>query len=123
MSDLTKELLDLERQLWDANLAGDGSFYADRLRDDALVVSPWGIQDRDATVAGITANRNPYTAYHLTGPVSVPLGPDAAILTYRAEVQGTNDGGPFTHTVYATSAYARENGRWRPAFHQQTLMA
>lgn len=123
MSDLTKELFDLERELWDANLAGDGSVYADRLRDDAVAVSPWGILDRDTAVAGISANRNPYTAYELTDPISLPLGPDAAILTYRAEVHGTNDGGTFTHTVYATSAYAREDGRWRSAFHQQTLTA
>lgn len=123
MNDLTKELLELERELWDANLAGDGSVYADRLRDDAVAVSPWGILDRDAAVAGISANRNPYTAYELTGPIALPLGADAAILTYRAEVHGTNDGGPFTHTVYATSAYTREDGRWRSAFHQQTLTA
>lgn len=123
MNELTEELLDLERQLWDANLAGDGATYAELLRDDAVAVSPWGVLDRDAAVAGITANRNPYTAYQLADPISVSLSPDAAILTYRAEVHGTSDGGPFTHTVYATSAYAREDGRWRPAFHQQTLTA
>ncbi len=123
MSDLTKELLDQERALWDANLAGDGAYFAKALRDDALAVSPWGVLDRDAAVAGVNANRIPYTAYRLADLVALPLGPDAGLLTYRAEVDGTNDGASFTHTVYATSTYVRENGRWLSAFHQQTLIA
>ena len=117
--DLTKELLDLEQQLWDANLAGDGDFYASRLRDDARVVSPWGGMGRDAAVAGITANRNPYTSYRLTDPVALPLGDGGALLTYTAEVKGPE----VAHTVYATSAYARDETGWRAVFHQQTLPA
>jgi hypothetical protein len=115
--DLTKELLDLEQELWDANLAGDGDFYARRLREDAVAVSPWGTLDRDAAVAGISANRNPYTSYRLTDPVALPLGRDGAVLTYKAEVKGPE----VDHTVYAASAYAREGTGWRAVFHQQTL--
>jgi hypothetical protein len=123
MSNLTTELLEQERKLWDANLAGDGAFYAEALRDDALAVSPWGVLDKDAAVAGVNANRIPYVGYRLADAVALPLGADAAVLTYRAEVDGTNEGTPFTHTVYATSAYVREDGSWRSAFHQQTLTA
>jgi hypothetical protein len=51
------------------------------------------------------------------------LRPDAAVVTYRAEVHGENDGGPCSHTVNATSVYSRVDGEWRSAFHQQTLVA
>lgn len=123
MSNLLGELLDKERELWDANVAGDGAFYAKALRDDALAVSPWGVLGKEAVVAAVNANRNPYTGYRLSDPVALPLGHDAAVLTYRAEVDGENEGGLFTHTVYATSAYARADGDWRSVFHQQSLTA
>lgn len=118
-----RELLDVEHELWRANLAGHGAFYADFLRPDALAVSPWGTLTRDEAVATINANQNPYTSYEITEPQVVPLGPDAAVLTYRAEVHGENEGEPFRHTVYATSVHVREDGRWRGAFHQQTLVS
>jgi ketosteroid isomerase-like protein len=125
MSYLTKELLDLERQLWDANVAGDGEFYGKLLRPDALAVSPWGTIDYDTAVAGISVNRNPYTGYELTDEHALALGPDAGLLTYQARVDGqrSDSGESFSHTVYATSVYVREDGRWRSAFHQQTLPA
>ena len=118
------DLLELERKLWDANLAGDGEFYAKLLRDDAVVVSPWGTMTKEQAVPGITANHNPYTRYEITEPLELPLGPDGGLITYRVEVHGKSDAGePFSHTVFATSAYAREGGDWRAVFHQQTLVA
>jgi hypothetical protein len=121
--DLTSTLLTEEKAAWDANLAGDGDYYDKWLLDDAIAVSPWGVLDRHSAVATIRENRNPYTNYRLDDAKSVAMGPDAAILTYRAEVTGENDGEPFTHTVYASSGYVRRDGVWRGAFHQQTLLA
>jgi hypothetical protein len=50
-------------------------------------------------VATINANHNPYTSYEITEPRAVPLGRDAAALTYRAEVHGENEGQLFNHPV------------------------
>jgi len=122
-TDLTAELLEIERALWDANVAGDADFYDRMLRDDAVAVSPWGTLDKASAVALVRENRNPYTGYRLSDPVTVPLGEGAALITYTAEVDGINEGRPFTHTVYATSAYVREGQSWRSAFHQQSLKA
>jgi ketosteroid isomerase-like protein len=120
---LFEELMQLERKTWDANLAGDGGYYDRFLTDDAVVVSPWGVQGKPAVVAAITVNALPYTGYELDQERLVPLGPDAALVTYRAVVRGERGGEPFTHTVYATSAYRREGGVWRGPFHQQSLVA
>ncbi len=76
------DLLDLERKLWDANVAGDGEFYAKILRDDAVVVSPWGTMTKEQAVPGITANHNPYTRYEITEPLELPLGRDGGLITY-----------------------------------------
>lgn len=121
--DLTAELMAVERAAWDANLAGDGAFYDRMLRDDAIAVSPWGVQDKADAVATITANENPFTGCELDRAQSRRLGADGALITYRAVVRGESGGVPFQHTVYATSVYARENGRWRSVLHQQSLLA
>ena len=39
--ELTEDLLAAERAAWDANLAGDGSYYDRLMCDDALVVSEY----------------------------------------------------------------------------------
>jgi uncharacterized protein DUF4440 len=121
--ELTEELLELERAAWDANLAGDADYYDRLLLGDAIVVSPWGVQDKAAIVAGIKANAVPYTGYELDLVQSRRLGADAALLTYRAVVRGERAGEPFTHTVYATSVQVRVDGRWRASFYQQSLVA
>jgi ketosteroid isomerase-like protein len=124
MTTLKETLLEREHAFWKANLAGDGAYYAAALADDALVVSPWGVQDRDAIVATVSANAVPYTGYEIDEVRCLPLTGDSAILTYRARVSGERAGTPFTHTVYATSAYVRRGGEWTGAsFHQQSLVA
>ena len=124
MTTLKETLLHREHDFWKANLAGDGAYYAAALPDDALVVSPWGVQDRDAVVAGVSANAVPYTGYEIDEGRGVPPTRHNALLTYRARGSGEQGGNPFTHTVYATSAYVRRDGEWTGgAFHQQSLVA
>jgi hypothetical protein len=117
--ELSEELVSLERRMWDANVAGDGGYYDRMLGDDAVAVSPWGVLDKAAVVAGVTANRRPYLGYELDQERCVRVGADGAVLTYRAVVRAEG----FGHTVYATSVYERSGGGWRGVFHQQSLLA
>ena len=48
------------------------------------------------------------------------LANDAALLSYRASARRA-DGEPYEALV--SSAYVKENGRWKMAFHQQTPLA
>ena len=114
----TEQLIELEERMWRANREGDDSFYADMLRDDALVVSRYGVMGKDQIVPGIQANRNPYLSSDLSGFRVVELDEHSALVTYKADVVA--EAGTFS--VYATSVYVRDGDSWRSAFHQQSAI-
>jgi hypothetical protein len=50
----------------------------------------------------------------------VSFTPDAAVLTYHVRYKGTYKGVKFDRSVWASSGYARRDGRWRNVFYQET---
>jgi hypothetical protein len=117
------ELLDIEHEFWEANLAGDGATFDRLLRDDALGVSPWGVAGKSQAVASIDANENPYHVYEIAEPRVVELTDDSAVLTYKVHVEGTRGDAPFTIDFFATTVYVERGGTWLGAFNQFTLPA
>ena len=120
---LGDEILELEEAMWAANRAGDASFYDRVMRDDALAVSSYGVLDRASIVTGIGENRNPYLRSTISEPKVIELTADSVLVTYRADVDAVRDGQPLPLHVLATSVYTRQDGGWRSAFHQQSLLA
>jgi ketosteroid isomerase-like protein len=119
---IAETLIDLENDMWRANREGDGAFYATALRDDALVVSKYGVMGKDRIVPTIEANRNPYVKTDLSDHRVVELDANNAIITYRADVVAEVQGKPVELPSYATSVYTREGAGWRIVFHQQTAL-
>ena len=115
----TTELLDLEREGWDA-LSTDGeaaTAYYDRvLADDVLMLLPGGmvIDDRATVVESMKGAA--WQSYEMTDEHVVPLGEDSAVVGYRATA--TRDDEPYT--ALFNSTYARSGGEWKLVVHQQT---
>ena len=115
----TTELLDLEREGWDA-LSTDGeaasAFYDRVLAEDVLMLLPGGmvIDDRDTVVESMKGAA--WESYDLDDEHVVPLGEDSAVIGYRATA--VRDGEPYT--ALFNSTYVREGGDWKLAVHQQT---
>lgn len=116
------ELIALEEAMWTANRAGDGAYYDKVLRDDAMGVSKWGLLDKATAVAGITANHNPYLSTELSQVKVLMINEDAAVVTYRVDVVVLVDGKETPTAAYASTVYAREDGRWVPVFFQHTAL-
>lgn len=112
MADLTETLLDLDREL----ALGDGGTYRRLLRDDAVVIVPGQVLDRDATVAAMDASPG-WDEVDLGDPQLVALGPDAAAVSYR--FRGRR-GADMVYEAQLTSTWTRADGGWRLAVHQQT---
>lgn len=113
------QLIELEHAGWEA-LSSDGeaatAFYADVLADDVVMLLPGGlvIDDRDQALA--TMGGAPWTSFELSDERVVGLGESGAVVAYRASA--VRDGEQYDALVAST--YARVDGSWRLAAHQQT---
>lgn len=114
---------ELEALLWKANREGDATFYDDRLRADALVVSKYGVMDKPATVAVIKANRNPYVSTERTAERVLVIDDDTVVVTYRVDVVALVEGNEVQLPSYASSVWNRDSsGEWKVVIHQQTAL-
>ena len=117
--DARDELIALENDGWEA-LSTDGAaataFYGRVLDDAVVMLLPGGMRldDRDAILQSMGGA--PWTSYELEDPEVVALGADGAVVVYG--VRAVRDGAEYSALV--SSAYARRDGAWRLAFHQQT---
>jgi hypothetical protein len=129
-SGIQATLLELEDRQWEANRNADADFYRGYLTDDALVVSRFGVLDRQQILRMFAGgNVNPFLSTAIEDPRVVVLDHDSAILTYKATIEAlitkattadVREGQTTVFSIYASTVYVRANGTWRAAFHQQT---
>lgn len=89
------------------------------LADDYQAVFPDGtLHNRKPTPQEIA--QAPLTAYSLVEVKAVPLGPDAALVTYTAEVDGPS-GGKIIHVTYQVGeVWVRRAGEWKCRYYHGT---
>lgn len=89
------------------------------LADDYQAVGPNGIlRSRKPTPQEIA--QAPLTAYTLVQVKAVPLGPDVALVTYTAEVDGPS-GGKMIHVTYQVGEiWVRRAGEWKCRYYHGT---
>jgi hypothetical protein len=112
MEDVLQTLLELDREL----SLGDGATYRRLLRDDAVVIVPGQVLDRDATVEAMDASPG-WDEVAFSEERLVPLGDDVAAISYR--FRGRR-GADMVYEAQMTSTWARADGGWRLVVHQQT---
>ena len=112
---MTDQLEQEERSFW----FGDADHYRASLTPGCLMVFPgMGSVGREALIAGIESGPRwshvAFEDWHRDDPA-----PDVAIVAYRAVATREGLDGPYR--ANCGSCYVRDGGRWRLAFHQQTL--
>ncbi len=112
MEDLLAVLLDIEKQAWEAADARDVAFYREYLSQEALIVSPSGVLDKEGILRDIAENPRELPAYTISDPKIVPLGGESGVLAYTVSLGG--------YMLFVSTVYTRSDGRWRAAFHQRT---
>ncbi len=120
--DLKETLEKLEQDYFRASISADGDFYDRNLSDDALLVfAETGSLDKDACVQAVSGSPGDTTgaSWRIEDARLVTLSPDAALISYRAEA--TRPGGQPA-SILVASAYSRQDGTWKLAFHQQTVV-
>lgn len=109
--DLEATLLGIESAL----AAGGADAYRQHLADEALVVVPGIVLDREATIEAIASNPG-WDAATMDDATTLRLTDDTAVITYRFDGRR----GDEAYVALLSSVYVSREGRWLLAFHQQT---
>jgi hypothetical protein len=113
----------LETRSWQAWQGHDAAFFEQFLSDDHVEVHAPGIAGKAAVIAGVRSPACVVKTYAL-GPISsTRVSADAFLLTYRAEQDTSCGSQRVPSPVWATSLYARRDGRWVNVMYQHTPVA
>jgi ketosteroid isomerase-like protein len=108
----------------------DGAFEAQDAKavkalmtSDHMSVTPYygAPQSVDEVLASLPDLK--YAQTDLSEPTVVLLGPDAAMRTLTAKVDGTFKGEAFSDKVFITSILVKQDGKWLEQFYQATHLA
>jgi uncharacterized protein (TIGR02246 family) len=121
---IEQELVDLERQYWQAIKDNDLET-AVRLTDDPCIVTgAQGISRVDRKTFEELMKASPWTLekFELDDDMQVRLlGNDVAIVAYTVREELTVDGKPLTLEAADSSTWVRRDGRWVCALHTEAL--
>ena len=119
-----QELLDLEKQYWEAIRNRDGAS-ATRMSDArCLVVGPQGISDLDREALAGQVENAPYELkkYRLDEDVRVrEIADGVALIAYKVTEEVVLDGRPTTLQAYDSSIWVKRDGGWVCAAHTETI--
>jgi uncharacterized protein (TIGR02246 family) len=116
MTDIAREIEDLERRGWHALSGRHGAaFYEEAMAGDGLMVFPGMVMDKPKAIATIREVQ-PWATFEL-GDVRVAVDENAALITYQAKAQRA---GQAEYEAMMSSVYVRRDGRWLLLLHQQS---
>lgn len=117
---LEQQLVAIERKLW----KNDAVLYEENLIPEALLVfAETGVITRDVALEAIrkeNAEGRRWADVKFDDIRTLPLGEDAALLTYKATARW--EGQAKQMIAFCTSAYVLRNNAWKLALHQQTAL-
>jgi Domain of unknown function (DUF4440) len=117
MTDLAQELIEAEREGWEALASGrGGEHHRTRLAPNAVMAFPFGVMSRQEAINAMEA-APPWSGFDLVDPQVVELSADSGIVVYRVSAQRAREE-PYAAIV--SSTFVRGDGQWLLAFHQQS---
>jgi ketosteroid isomerase-like protein len=90
---------------------------------DHLAVTPYYGEPQSVAEQIASLPELKYKQTNLTEPTVTMLGPDAAMRTFVAKLDGSYKGTPLSSRVYVTQIMARRDGKWLEHFYQVTALA
>ncbi|ODR99458.1 hypothetical protein AUC68_05705 [Methyloceanibacter methanicus] len=93
------------------------------MTEDHIGILPYrpGPESVEQMIAGLPKTKIKQT--DLSEPTVVFLGPDSAMRTLTAKLEGSYEGKPVDSKVFVTSIMAKTEGTWRERFYQVTTLA
>jgi len=113
-------LMALEKSGWEAWKTKDTKVFQDLLSEKYIGFGPTGRVDKAASLKSLTDPKVVVKSYSLSDERMTMLGPDAALLTFKATQDFTMDGKPGPKEVWSASVYVRDGDRWKEAYYNET---
>ena len=111
---LEAQLVDLEKQSWEAWQKKDVGFWQRHLSDDHIELDgPAGPQDRNYVLTGVANRACAVTSYTIDNFTFRQFGADAGMLVYRAVQEFACGDKKIPNEGWVTSLYQRRGGRWQ----------
>ena len=117
---IKEELMTLERSAYEAFKSKNAAFWDPFLTANFVGYSANGRLDRAAAIKEYSGAECDVKSYTLSDEQMIPVGSDAAVLTYKVTMDGTCGGQKLPAQQWAGGLYIREGGRWKGAFHAET---
>lgn len=121
----TEELMELERQFWEAIKNRDGKTAAALSDDPCVVTGAQGFGSYTPKQVGAMMNDARYElrGYRFAKNPEVQLiGDDVAVVAYRVHEDLLVDGKPVSLEATDSSTWVRRDGQWRCALHTEAIL-
>ncbi len=117
----TKEaLMTLERSAYEAFKNKNAGFWDGFLSSNFVGFGQNGRLDRAAAIKEYSGADCDVKSYTISDESMMPLGADAAAITYKVAIDGTCGGQKMPANTWAAGVYVREGDSWKGAFHAET---
>ena len=112
-------LMALEKSAYEAWKTKDAKFWDTFLSDKFVGYGSSGKVDKASGIKEFTGTDCEVKSYALSGEKMKPLGKDAALITFKAIVDGTCGGQKVPAISMAASVFVRDGAKWKAAFHAE----
>jgi hypothetical protein len=118
---LLKKLLAKEMKLINAIQAKDKATLQEMLAHQKYCVEPGKGRLQTEALFDLFDNTE-LTSFTITNAKATTVGDRGAILSYRYNWKGTENGKPVELVSFATSVWEQNDGDWRSVFYQETAV-
>jgi len=115
-------LATLEKSAYAAWKSKDAKFWVTFLSDKFVGWGSFGKLDKASATKEYTGTDCEIKSYALSDEQLSLLGKDAALITYKATVNGTCGGQQLPTNSRAAAIYVRDDGKWKRAFHARAAI-
>lgn len=106
-------LVTLEKQAWEGWKNRDPRSFESLLSDKYVGFASTGRIGKAESIKTLSDQKCEIKSYSLSDEQMTSIGPDVALLTFKAAQDGVCDGRPIPAAVWAASVYAREGDTWK----------
>ena len=115
-------LMALENKAWEAYKNKDGKYFEGFLGDTMIDGSGQGAMPKAEVVKHISENKADIKSFTLSEPRVTSAGADAAVLTYKGTIEGTENGKTLPSPVTVATVFVRSGTDWKAVYHNEVAI-